>query len=161
MAIEAVRAYFQQYGIASRMIEFSCSSETVALAAQALACEPGRIAKSLTFLVDEDVILVVASGDARIDNAKYKTTFHKKAKMIPANEVETLVGHAVGGVCPFALKEGVNVYLDVSLRAYTSVFPACGSGNSCIEMTLSELETYAHALGWVDVCKKPQLPSSQ
>lgn len=153
MSIIQVREVFRTLGIAERIIEFPCSSETVALAAQALHCEPGRIAKSLTFWGKDGAILVVVAGDARIDNAKFKHTFQVKAKMLKADEVEEVIGHAVGGVCPFALKEGVQVYLDVSLQAYEIVYPACGSGNSCIALSIPELECYSHSLAWVDVCK--------
>ncbi|MCR4963944.1 MAG: YbaK/EbsC family protein [Firmicutes bacterium] len=156
MAIEAVKEYFSKYGLAQRVQEFDVSSATVELAAQALGCEPGRIAKTLSFLVDGQAILIVAAGDVRIDNAKYKAQFGKKAKMLSPEEAETLVGHAVGGVCPFAVKEGVAVYLDQSLKRFDTVFPACGSSNSAIELTIPELETYSGFAAWVDVCKDRQ-----
>lgn len=155
MAIEKVREYFKQYGIENRVLEFEVSSATVALAAQALNCEPDRIAKTLSFKVDEDCILIVAAGGAKIDNAKYKAQFHTKAKMLTPDEAVTLVGHAVGGVCPFGVNEGVTTYLDVSLKAYQTVFPACGSDNSAIELTIDELEKYSSSKGWIDVCKTP------
>lgn len=153
MAIGKVREYFKQYGIEDRVLEFEVSSATVALAAQALNCEPDRIAKTLSFKVDEDCILIVTAGGAKIDNAKYKAQFHTKAKMLTPEEAVTLVGHAVGGVCPFGVNEGVTTYLDVSLKAYQTVFPACGSGNSAIELTIDELENYSNSKGWIDVCK--------
>lgn len=153
MAIEKVKAYFNQYGIAGRVREFETSSATVELAAQALSCEPCRIAKTLSFMAGGRAILVVAAGDAKIDNPKYKAQFGVKAKMLTPDEAEALVGHAVGGVCPFAVNEGVAVYLDNSLRRFETVFPACGSGNSAIELTIAELEKYSGFTSWVDVCK--------
>ncbi len=152
MAIEKVKAYFREQGMAERILEFEVSSATVELAAAALHCEPQRIAKTLSFMVDHPV-LVVAAGDAKIDNPKYKAQFGKKAKMLSPEDVETLVGHAVGGVCPFAVNEGVEVYLDVSLKRFETVFPACGSSNSAIELSIPELERYSRYVGWVDVCK--------
>ena len=134
-------------------MEFDVSSATVELAAQALNCEPQRIAKTLSFLVDGHAVLIVAAGDARIDNHKYKEQFGKKAKMLSTDEVVELVGHAVGGVCSFAVKEGAEVYLDASLKRFETVFPACGSSNSAIELTIPELEKYSGFLQWVDVCK--------
>lgn len=136
-----------------RIREFDVSSATVELAASALHCEPQRIAKTLSFMVDEQAVLIVAAGDAKINNPGYKTEFGKKAKMLSRDEVETLVGHAVGGVCPFAVNEGVKVYLDVSLKRFDTVFPACGSSNSAIELTIPELEKYSGYERWVDVCK--------
>lgn len=133
--------------------ELAVSSATVELAAEALHCEPQRIAKTLSFMVDGHAVLVVAAGDAKIDNSKYKAQFGTKAKMLSPDEAEALVGHAVGGVCPFAVNEGVPVYLDVSLKRFETVFPACGSSNSAIELTISELETYSGYVEWVDVCK--------
>lgn len=153
MAIERVKAYFREYGMEERIQEFAVSSATVELAAAALHCEPQRIAKTLSFMVDGHVVLVVAAGDMKIDNPKYKAQFGTKAKMLSAEEAEALVGHAVGGVCPFAVNEGVEVYLDVSLKRFETVFPACGSGNSAIELTIPELEKYSGYKGWVDVCK--------
>lgn len=153
MAIEKVKAYFTQYGMADRIREFPVSSATVELAAQALGCEPCRIAKSLSFLVDGHAVLVVAAGDTKVDNPRYKTQFGTKAKMLAPEEAETLVGHAVGGVCPFAVNEGVAVYLDESLKRFETVFPACGSSNSAIELTIAELEEYSGYVDWVDVCK--------
>ena len=153
MSIEKVREYFKTKGIADRIREFETSSATVALAAQALQCEENRIAKTLSFHLGEDVILIVAAGDAKIDNAKYKAFFGTKAKMLSFEEAEPLIGHAVGGVCPFAVNEGVDIYLDVSLKRFATVFPACGSSNSAIEMSLEELEAYSGYKAWIDVCK--------
>ena len=153
MSIEKVKAYFKNFGMEDRVMEFDVSSATVELAAQALSCEPQRIAKTLSFLVDGHAVLIVAAGDARIDNHKYKEQFGKKAKMLSPDEVVGLVGHAVGGVCPFAVKEGTKVYLDASLRRFETFFPACGSSNSAIELTIPELEKYSGFLEWVDVCK--------
>lgn len=156
MAIEAVREFFARQGIADRIREFDTSSATVELAAQALGCEPRRIAKSLSFMVNGHAVLVVAAGDARIDNPRFKAQFGTKAKMLRPNEAEELVGHAVGGVCPFAVKEGTEIYLDESLKRFHTVFPACGSSNSAIELTIAELEEYSSSLSWVDVCKNWQ-----
>lgn len=154
MAIERVKTYFKQYGMEEKIREFDVSSATVELAAQALSCEPARIAKTLSFMVDGHAMLIVAAGDVKIDNHKYKEQFHVKAKMLSPEEAETLVGHAVGGVCPFAVNEGVTVYLDESLKRFETVFPACGSANSAIELTIPELEKYAQPVQWVDVCKR-------
>ena len=153
MSIEKVKAYFAEYGMEERILEFQVSSATVELAAQALNCEPKRIAKTLSFRVGEQAILVVAAGDARVDNAKYKNRFGVKAKMLSHEEAAEMIGHAVGGVCPFAVKEGVAVYLDESLKRFPTVFPAAGSSNSAIELTIAELETYSRFTAWVDVCK--------
>lgn len=153
MSIERVRAYFREYGMEDRILEFEVSSATVELAAVAVGCEPGRIAKTLSFMVGEQPILIVAAGDARVDNAKYKAQFAKKAKMLTSDEAAALIGHAVGGVCPFAVNEGVDVYLDSSLKRYETVFPACGSSNSAIELTIAELEKYSQFKEWVDVTK--------
>ena len=154
MSIEKVRAYFQPLGIAERIQEFSVSSATVELAAQAVGVEGARIAKSLSFKVDDQPILVVAAGDAKVDNSRYKAQFHTKAKMLTHEEAHDLIGHDVGGVCPFALPENVRVYLDVSLQRFETVFPAAGSDNSAVEMTCEELERYSsNFAGWVDVCK--------
>ena len=153
MAIDRVKTYFRQYGMEEKVKEFDVSSATVELAAQALSCEPARIAKTLSFMVDGHAMLIVAAGDVKIDNHKYKEQFHTKAKMLSPEEAETLVGHAIGGVCPFAVNEGVMVYLDESLKRVETVFPACGSSNSAIELTIPELEKYAVPVQWVDVCK--------
>lgn len=153
MSIERVREYFRQYGIENRIMEFDTSSATVELAAEAVGCEPARIAKTLSFKVEETPILIVAAGDAKIDNPKYKAQFHTKAKMLTREEVTELIGHAVGGVCPFAVKEGVKIYLDESLRRFETVYPAAGSSNSAIPMTMEDLEKYSGSSQWVDVCK--------
>lgn len=153
MSIEKVRTYFARYGMEDRILEFPVSSATVELAAEALHCEPCRIAKTLSFLVGEDPILIVAAGDAKIDNPKYKAQFGTKAKMLTPEQAETRIGHAVGGVCPFGIEPGVKVYLDVSLKRFQTVFPACGSSNSAIELTIPELEQYSGYTAWVDVCK--------
>ena len=153
MAIDRVKEYFARFGIQDRIRELDASSATVELAAQALGCEPCRIAKTLSFMADGRPVLIVAAGDARIDNAKYKAQFRAKAKMLTPEEAESLVGHAVGGVCPFGINEGVSVYLDQSLKRFSTVFPACGSSSSAIELTIAELEKYSGFLSWVDVCK--------
>ena len=153
MAIEKVREYFRTLKIDDRIKEFDVSSATVALAAEALGCDGCRIAKTLSFYAPDGVALVVAAGDARIDNAKFKSFFGFKAKMLSHEDAEALIGHAVGGVCPFAVNDGVRVYLDESLRRFKTVFPACGSSNSAIEMTPDELEEYSRCESWVDVCK--------
>lgn len=155
MSIEKVRTYLRQFGAEERILEFSSSSATVELAAQAAGCEPARIAKTLSFkLTDESVILIVTAGDAKVDNSKYKHFFGCKAKMLSAEEVEPLIGHAIGGVCPFGINDGVKVYLDESLKRFTTFFPACGSHNSAIEITPAELEQFsANCQGWVDLCK--------
>ena len=158
MSITKVRENFTAKGIADRILEFDVSSATVSLAAEALGCAEQRIAKTLSFHLPERVILIVAAGDAKIDNGKYKAQFGTKAKMLSYDEAEPLIGHAVGGVCPFAVNEGVEVYLDESLRRFDTVYPACGSSSSAIEMTPSELEEYSdNFIGWVDVCKLPQV----
>ena len=153
MAIERVREYLKQWNAQDRIQEFEVSSATVELAAQALHCEGKRIAKTLSFYQGEECVLIVAAGDAKVDNAKYKARFGTKAKMIPATEVEEKIGHAVGGVCPFAVNDGVKIYLDASLKRFSTVFPACGSSNSAIELTMQELEEYSGTREWVDVCK--------
>ncbi len=153
MSIQKVRTYFAQWGMEDRVQELSQSSATVEEAAAALHTEGKRIAKSMSFLIDEQPILVIFAGDARVDNHKFKMRFHKKATMIKHDDVECLIGHPVGGVCPFAVNPGVEVYLDESLKRFQTVFPACGSANSAIELTLPELETYSYAKEWVDVSK--------
>lgn len=153
MSVEKVREYFKPYGIENRILEPEESSATVEEAARAVGCEPARIAKTMSFLTSEGPILVVLAGDARTDNKKYKEEFHEKAKMIRPENVEELIGHAPGGVCPFAINEGVTVYLDESLKRFETVFPAAGSGNSAIELSLEELEKYSHAVKWVNVGK--------
>ena len=159
MSIERVRAYFRERNMEDRVQEFEVSSATVELAAQALNVKGQRIAKTLSFHVDDHVVLIVAAGDAKIANPKYKAQFHTKAKMLSHEEAETLIGHAVGGVCPFAVNEGVDVYLDESLKRFETVFPACGSSNSAIELTIPELEQYSGCDEWVDVCKDWQAAS--
>ena len=156
MSIEKVREYFRTQGIEDRILEFDVSSATVELAAQAVGCEAARIAKTLSFMVDGAPVLIVAAGDAKVDNPKYKRQFATKAKMLTAAEAAELVGHAVGGVCPFAVKPGVKVYLDASLKRFETVYPAAGSGNSAIELTIPELERYSGYTAWVDVCKNWQ-----
>lgn len=154
MSIERVRAYFEGFGIADRIREFEVSSATVELAAAAVGVEGARIAKSLSFKLAERPIIIVAAGDAKVDNGRYKARFHTKAKMLTHEEAHQMIGHDVGGVCPFALPEGVEVYLDVSLKRFETVFPAAGSSNSAIELSCGELEQYAsHFVDWVDVCK--------
>lgn len=156
MSIEKVRFYFRQWpGMEEKILEFPVSSATVAEAAKAVGTEERRIAKTLSFMLDDGPILVVAAGDAKVDNKKYKSTFHKKASMLKVDELTELVGHPVGGVCPFGINEGVRVYLDQSLRRFPSVFPACGSANSAIELTIPELEAASRCREWVDVCKVP------
>lgn len=154
MSIEKVKEYFKSYGIENRIQEFDVSSATVQLAAEALHCEPCRIAKTLSFMVSEKPILIVAAGDAKVDNPKYKAKFGAKAKMLTPDEVEARIGHGVGGVCPFAVDPDVTVYLDESLKRFRTVFPACGSSNSAIELTIAELEKYSSFAEWVDVCKE-------
>ena len=156
MSIEKVRSYFTALGIEDRILEFDVSSATVELAAAALHTEGKRIAKTLSFLVGEKAVLVVTAGDAKIDNRKFKDFFHVKAKMLSPDQVTELIGHAVGGVCPFAVNEGVEVFLDESLKRFETVVPACGSSNSAIEMTIDELQKYSGFSSWVDVCKLPQ-----
>lgn len=153
MAIEKVREYFKKWNMEDRIQEFDVSSATVELAAQALHCEGARIAKTLSFHVGDQAILIVTAGDTKIDNAKYKATFGTKAKMLSFEEVEPLIGHGVGGVCPFGIKEGVKVYLDESMKRFQTVFPACGSANSAIELTIPEMEQYSGYEKWVDVCR--------
>ncbi|MBE5779953.1 MAG: YbaK/EbsC family protein [Clostridiales bacterium] len=155
MSIQPVREYFAARSMENRILEFDVSSATVELAAKALQCDPARIAKSLTFLLNDEAVMIVAAGDARIHNAKYKALFGVKARMLTPEQVLDMTGHAVGGVCPFALNAGVRVYLDESLKRFETVFPACGSANSAIELTIPELEKYAAPLGWVDVCRLP------
>ena len=156
MSIEKVRSYFAAFGMENRILEFPVSSATVELAAQALNCEPCRIAKTLSFAVQDRTVLVVTAGDAKVNNGKFKSHFGVKAKMLSREEAEEKIGHAVGGVCPFAVNEGVEVFLDESLKRFQTVFPACGSSNSAIELTIPELETYSRFESWVDVCKEWQ-----
>ena len=153
MSIEKVKAYFGTFGMENRILEFPVSSATVELAAQALGCEGKRIVKTLSFRVNDKAILICAAGDAKVDNAKYKARFGVKAKMLSHEEAAAMIGHAVGGVCPFAVNEGVEVYLDESIKRFDTVFPAAGSSNSAIELTIPEMEAYSGYTAWVDVCK--------
>lgn len=153
MSIEKVKDYFAQYDMQDRILEFDVSSATVELAAVAVGCEPKRIAKTMSFKIDDGCILIVTAGDAKIDNRKFKDEFHTKAKMLTPDEVVSMVGHAIGGVCPFAINDGVIVYLDKSLTRFETVFPACGSSNSAIELNMQELERYSGYKKWIDVCK--------
>ncbi len=153
MSIEKVREYFKGYGIEDKILEFDVSSATVELAAQAVGTEPARIAKTMSFTVGEQPILILLAGDVKIDNPKYKAEFHTKAKMISFDDVETVIGHGVGGVCPFGINDGITVYLDESLKRFETVFPAAGSSNSAIELTIPELEKYSNFEKWIDVSK--------
>lgn len=153
MSIQLVRAYFKTLGREGDVLEFPVSSATVELAAQAVGVIPARIAKTLSFLVDDGCVLIVTAGDAKIDNSKFKGLFHTKAKMLSPEQVVQFTGHEIGGVCPFSNPTGVNTYLDVSLQRFDTVFPAAGSDNSAIQLTCDELEEYSHSLGWIDVCK--------
>lgn len=153
MSIEKAKNWLRQFGVEDRVREFDTSSATVELAAQAVGCAPARIAKTLSFRTGDSVILIVAAGDAKIDNPKYKARFGCKAKMLAFEEVEPEIGHAVGGVCPFGINEGVTVFLDESLHRFETAFPACGSANSAIELTIPELEKFSGYKAWVDVCK--------
>jgi len=154
MSIEKVKEYFKKYNIDNRILEFDVSSATVELAAAALNCQPNRIAKTLSFIVKEMPILIVTAGDAKVDNSKYKARFGTKAKMLTYDESLKLIGHPIGGVCPFAVNENVTVYLDESLKRFDTVFPACGSSNSAIELSIEELEKYSNFKQWIDVCKQ-------
>ncbi len=153
MSIDRVKEYFRDRGMENRVLEFGVSSATVELAARALGCEDCRIAKTLSFRMGERIVLIVAAGDAKIDNKKYKSQFGMKAKMLSSEETEPLVGYAAGGICPFAVNNGVEIYLDESLKRFETVFPACGSSNSAIELTIPELDEFAGSRGWVDVCR--------
>ena len=157
MSFENVKKYFEEIEMDSKIIELKDSSATVEQAANALGCKPEHIAKTMSFKTKEGPILIVCAGDAKIDNKNYKSVFGQKAKMIPANEVEELIGHLPGGVCPFAIKENVKVYLDVSLKRFEKVYPAAGNGHSAIELTIKELETISKADSWVDVCNNWQV----
>lgn len=153
MSATKVQNYLKKYNMAERIIELPSSSATVALAAQNLNCEEARIAKTLSFQLKDKYILIVAAGDTKIDNAKYRKEFGEKAHMLPSNIVEEKIGHPVGGVCPFAVNEGVEIYLDNSLKRFKTVFPACGSINNAIEVTNEELEKITSYVKWIDVCK--------
>ena len=154
MSLEKAKAYLAEKGYADHVIELEDSSATVQLAAQALGVEPGMIAKTMSFLLGDEAILILTEGTAKVDNRKYKDTFHMKAKMIPFEEVENWIGHAPGGVCPFGIKEGIKVYLDESLKRFETVYPAAGNDHSAVKLTIAELEEVAGAVGWVDVCKE-------
>lgn len=160
MAIDKVKEYFKPLHMEDHILEFDVSSATVELAAEALHCEGKKIAKTMSFLVGEQPILIVTAGDTKIDNAKYKHFFGAKAKMIPGEQVKAIIGHAIGGVCPFAVNDNVKIYLDESLQRFETVFPAAGSPNSAIELTIPELEKYSNFLQWVDVCKGWQEPNT-
>ena len=153
MALEKVISYFDQAGLRDRVMVFDQSSATVELAALAVGCEPAHIAKTMSFLQNDKAILIVTAGDARIENKKYKALFHQKAKMIPWEEVEGYIGHAPGGVCPFEIKEDVVTYLDESLKRFETVYPAAGSDNSAVALSIEELEKHSKSIGWIDVCK--------
>ena len=153
MSFEKAVNYLREKGMEDRVIVPEASSATVELAAQAIGVTPGEIAKTLSFITKEGPVLVIAEGTARVDNRKYKDTFHTKAKMIPGDQVEELIGHAPGGVCPVGIKEGVPVYMDESLRKYALVYPAAGDDHSAVRLTVEELEQVSGSIGWVDVCK--------
>lgn len=153
MSVEIVREYFNKWNIGERIHEFPISSATVEEAAKALNCEEKRIAKTMSFLVNGQAILIVMAGDAKVDNARYKEQFHTKANMLKPEQVLAMIGHPVGGVCPFGIKDDVNVYLDESLKRFETVFPACGSRNSAIELTLPELEKYSEYCEWINISK--------
>ena len=153
MSLEKAKEYLQKYGLEKRIMEFDVSSATVEEASKAINCKQEEIAKTLSFIVDNTPILIVVSGDSKIDNSKFKTKFHTKAKMIPFDSVEELIGHAVGGVCPFGINKNVEVYLDNSLKRFNIIYPACGSSNSAVRLTLEELEKTSNYKKWIDVCK--------
>ncbi len=153
MSFFHVKKYFEALGLEKRIMEFAQSSATVELAAEAVGCQPKQIAKTMSFLVNDQTVLIVTAGDAKIDNRKYKDIFHQKAKMIPGELVEEYTGHAPGGVCPFANSKEITVFLDISLKRFETVYPAAGSGNTAIALTPDELWQYSHAQEWIDVCK--------
>ena len=153
MSFNKVYEFFKEKGLSDRVMEFDESSATVELAAQAIGCEPARIAKTMSFLIDDKAILIVTAGNVKIDNKKYKAYFHTKAKMIPWDDVEGYIGHAPGGVCPFAVKDRISVYLDTSLKVFDTVYPAAGSSNSAVKLSPDELYTLSGAADWIDVCK--------
>ena len=154
MSFDKVKQFFESQGAGDKVLWLEHSSATVELAAEAVGCEPARIAKTLSFLVGEQPILILTAGDVKVDNKKYKELFHTKAKMIPGDIVEELIGHAPGGVCPFVIKDGIKVYLDESLKRFDIVYPAAGSGNSAVRLTLPELEHFSGSKNWIDVCKE-------
>lgn len=153
MSLLKAKEHLQKYGLENRIMEFDVSSATVSEAARVINCKEEEIAKTLSFIVDDKPILIVVAGDCKIDNSKFKAEFQTKAKMIPFNNVEELIGHAVGGVCPFGINENVDVYLDNSLKRFKIVYPACGSSNSAVKLTLDELKKISNYKKWVDVCK--------
>ena len=153
MSFIKAKNYLKTKGLEDRVMEFDVSSATVSEAAQAIGCSEGEIAKSMSFLINDKPIMIIVSGDSRIDNSKYKGEFHIKAKMIPFDDVERLIGHAVGDVCPFGINEGIDVYLDESLKKYGIIYPACGSSNSAVKLTPFELENSINIIKWIDVCK--------
>lgn len=153
MSLEKAKEYLKKYNLDNKVVEFAVSSAIVEEAAKAINCEERDIAKTLSFIVEDKPILIVVSGDSKVDNHKYKAEFHAKAKMIPFEDVEKLTGHAVGGVCPFGVNEGVTIYLDTSLKRLETIYPACGSSNSAIKLTLEQLENITNYEKWVDVCK--------
>ena len=153
MSLERAKEYLKKFDLDKEVMEFDVSSATVEEAAKAVNCKEQEIAKTLSFIVDDKAILIVAAGDCKIDNAKYKAEFHTKAKMIPFDEVEPMIGHAVGGVCPFGVNGDVTTYLDESLKRFEAVYPACGSSNSAIKLTIEQLENISNYEKWVDVCK--------
>lgn len=155
MSVEKAKAHLAKSGLEDRVRIFDCSSATVELAAKALGCEPARIAKSLTFMIGGAAVMVVAAGDMRVDNGKYKAEFGTKAKMLSPAQVDELIGHSVGGVCPFGINDGVRVFLDESLKRFDVVYPACGGSNTAVELTIEELEKASGCEKWVDVCRKP------
>ena len=156
MAFEKAKAYLEAKGFGDRIMVFDVSSATVELAAAAVGTEPARIAKSLTFLVEEKPVMILCTGDAKVSNPKFKAYFHTKAKMLGFEEVERMIGHAVGGVCPFGICDGVKVYLDLSLKRFDTVYPACGSGNSAVRLSIPELEETSSYTEWIDVCSIPE-----
>ena len=153
MSLTKAKEHLKKYGLEDKVMEFPVSSATVKEAAIALNCKEEEIAKTLSFLVDDKPILIVTSGDQKIDNSKYKAEFHTKAKMIPFNEVENKIGHGVGGVCPFGINDDVKVYLDTSLKRFKTIYPACGTSNSAVKLTIEELEKTSNYKKWIDVCK--------
>ena len=154
MSLEKAKEYLKEYSLDNKVMEFEVSSATVEQAAKALNCEEQEIAKTLSFIIGGKPILIVVAGDSKVDNGKYKSEFHTKAKMIPFDEVENMIGHSVGGVCPFGVNEGVVIYLDNSLKRLETIYPACGSSNSAIKLTLDQLEKITNYEKWVDVCKE-------
>lgn len=156
MSFEKAKEYLSKYNLEDHVMTFDVSSRTVAEAATAIGCQEGEIAKTLSFIVEDKPILIVVSGASRIDNSKYKAEFHTKAKMVPYEQVESLIGHAAGGVCPFGIKDDIDVYLDESIKKYDIIYPACGNAQSAVKLTLKELEKIANSKKWIDVCKKAE-----